>query len=104
MDQIIFAPLSHTHYWYEVGMLKVPAEDDEPNRGWGGYAARLFSVLFPFPCSADHKKSGIGYRVKNTIFPAQTINTLSVRIIMDILMGSGQLLRRTSKTAFTNHK
>ena len=25
MDQLIFAPLSHTHYWYEVGMLKVPA-------------------------------------------------------------------------------
>ena len=25
MDQIIFASLSHTHYWYEVGMLKVPA-------------------------------------------------------------------------------
>ena len=25
MDQFIFAPLSHAHYWYEVGMLKVPA-------------------------------------------------------------------------------
>ena len=25
MDQLIFAFLSHTHYWYEVGMLKVPA-------------------------------------------------------------------------------
>ena len=25
MDQIICASLSHTHYWYEVGMLKVPA-------------------------------------------------------------------------------
>ena len=25
MDQLIFASLSHTHYWYEVGMLKVPA-------------------------------------------------------------------------------
>ena len=24
MDQIIFASLSHTHYWYGVGMLKVP--------------------------------------------------------------------------------
>ena len=23
MDQLIFASLSHTHYWYEVGMLKV---------------------------------------------------------------------------------
>ena len=25
MDQLIFASLSQTHYWYEVGMLKVPA-------------------------------------------------------------------------------
>ena len=25
MDQLIFASLSHTHYWYEVGMLKAPA-------------------------------------------------------------------------------
>ena len=25
MDQLIIASLSHTHYWYEVGMLKVPA-------------------------------------------------------------------------------
>ena len=24
MDQLVFASLSHTHYWYEVGMLKVP--------------------------------------------------------------------------------
>ena len=25
MDQLIFASLCHTHYWYEVDMLKVPA-------------------------------------------------------------------------------
>ena len=25
MDQLICASLSHTHYWYEVGMLEVPA-------------------------------------------------------------------------------
>ena len=25
MDQLICASLSHTHYWYEVGTLKVPA-------------------------------------------------------------------------------
>ena len=24
MDQLICASLPHTHYWYEVGMLKVP--------------------------------------------------------------------------------
>ena len=27
MDQLIFASLSHTHYWYEEGTLKVPAVD-----------------------------------------------------------------------------
>ena len=25
MDQLIFASLSHIYYWYEVGMMKVPA-------------------------------------------------------------------------------
>ena len=25
MDQLISASLSHTHYWYEVDILKVPA-------------------------------------------------------------------------------
>ena len=25
MDQLICASLSHTHYWYEVGKLQVPA-------------------------------------------------------------------------------
>ena len=29
MDQLICASLSHTHYWYEVGMLKVPAESGD---------------------------------------------------------------------------
>ena len=33
MDQLIYASLSRTHYWYEVGMLKVPAvynHDERP--------------------------------------------------------------------------
>ena len=33
MDQLIFASLSHTHYWYEVGMLKVPYVVANPVRG-----------------------------------------------------------------------
>ena len=32
MDQLIFASLSHTHYWYEVGMLKVPAKKKKKSR------------------------------------------------------------------------
>ena len=31
-DQLISASLSHTHYWYEVGMLKVPAISDTSYR------------------------------------------------------------------------
>ena len=34
MDQLIFASLSHTHYWYEVGMLKVP-DDNGAGHIWG---------------------------------------------------------------------
>ena len=38
MDQLIFASLSHTHYWDEVGMLKVPAVvqlvTSKPSDGW----------------------------------------------------------------------
>ena len=26
MDKLLFASFSHTHYWYEMGMLKVPTE------------------------------------------------------------------------------
>ena len=32
MDQLIFASLSHTHYWYEVGMLNIPCCDVYPNK------------------------------------------------------------------------
>ena len=54
MDQLIFASLSHTHYWYEVGMLKVPAlvlwsgsvggcirDTEEADRGLGSRAERV---------------------------------------------------------------
>ena len=34
MDQLIYASLSHTHYWYEVGMLKVTAKYT-PMIHWG---------------------------------------------------------------------
>ena len=40
MDQLICASLSHTYFWYEVGMLKVPADfieeqlNEEPRLQW----------------------------------------------------------------------
>ena len=35
MDQLISASLSHTHYWYEVGMLRVPANGRRTKRKIG---------------------------------------------------------------------
>ena len=40
MDPLIFASLSHTHYWYEVGMLKVPAVYRRPRLRSCVYARR----------------------------------------------------------------
>ena len=51
MDQFIFASLSHTHYWYEVGMLKVPAE-------------YIFSYYFRFLLL-------IVWRVRRTFLPSE---------------------------------
>ena len=34
MDQSILRSLSHTHYWYEVGMLKVPADKTPLSNVW----------------------------------------------------------------------
>ena len=41
MDQLIYVSLSHTHYWYEVGVLKVPA--CERHRSRVGRVLRTFS-------------------------------------------------------------
>ena len=47
MDQLIFASLSHTHYRYEVGMLKVPAlctVKSEHKKVYGSlYCLRLYT-------------------------------------------------------------
>ena len=48
MDQLIFASLSLTHYWYEVGMLKVPAGDRPKKAGsmtWVCDKSRSNSIL-----------------------------------------------------------
>ena len=46
MDQLICASLPHTHYRYEVGMLKVPADSYDVWLIWLG--------LVWFPLSCDH--------------------------------------------------
>ena len=45
MDQLICTSLSHTHYWYEVGMLKVPlSKIDEEELASARIAARAAVV------------------------------------------------------------
>ena len=57
MDQLIFASLSHTHYWYEVGMLKV-GHWFQINRVDSANGCQSFlrsaeqeTLLFPYPRS-----------------------------------------------------
>ena len=49
MDQLIFASLSHTHYWYEVGMLKVPADSRlqllAPSKNYSLFKEKGLSLL-----------------------------------------------------------
>ena len=50
MDQLIFASISHTHYWYEVGMLKIPvyAPDKEMIHSglWCIYAVYCIAITY----------------------------------------------------------
>ena len=53
MDQFIFASLSHTHYWYEVDMLKVPTvvvvETVETQERYRKLLRMHYVRLFPDP-------------------------------------------------------
>ena len=48
MDQLIFASLSHTHYWYEVGMLKVLAVQVALGIESVGFGRAARAVYFSF--------------------------------------------------------
>ena len=50
MDQLIFASLSHTHYWHEVGMLKVPAVAIRDTESVGGCVSARGVWMFIFLC------------------------------------------------------
>ena len=45
MEQFIFASLSNTHYWYEVGMLKVPAVEKTRKNGFGPFSYKFFVCI-----------------------------------------------------------
>ena len=60
MDQLIFASLSHTHYWYEMGMLKVPWTD--AGRGFRfprASAKAMQNAPCPCPMSRRCKESDV---------------------------------------------
>ena len=48
MDQLIFASLSHTHYWYEVSMLKVPVGCNKHTKG--SYMGHESQHRVPYVC------------------------------------------------------
>ena len=47
MDQLMVASLSHSHYWYEVGTLKVSAVDSSGSTGrlWKGFRMKPQGVF-----------------------------------------------------------
>ena len=54
MNQLIFASLSNTHYWYEVGMLKVPAVERHRSM-----ANKLKYIYMFFRIDRNHKLLGL---------------------------------------------
>ena len=62
MDQLIFASLSHTHYWYEVGMLKVPAEGIGAWVNSKLYTSILYNlILMQGYCTNTEYTGSLGY-------------------------------------------
>ena len=62
MDQLLCASLSHTHYWYEVGMLKVPAN----------------GLIIPSPDRVDAQKNDSMLRKNSVAFLLSTLRNIYV--------------------------
>ena len=66
MDQLVCASLSHTHYWYEVGMLKVPAVYNIPigygcqSYSWSAEQENINISLSPFAPENLVSRDGFG--------------------------------------------
>ena len=82
MDQMIFASLSHTHYWYEVGMLKVPC------------SALVYGVVvvsFTLPIGPQP-------------YPVTYVVANSVRDLLNRKISGGHLQSVTNKSTKTKQK
>ena len=55
MDQLIFASLSHTHYWYEVGMLKIPVQSNEKKKLSGSIQTQISIAMILMVTSSSVK-------------------------------------------------
>ena len=73
MDQFICASLSHTHYWYEAGMLKVRGHED-----YWPCAGRLSVV------------NTIGPQLLHPIYSGLTRWLMAVTVYMDAVVESGR--------------
>ena len=59
MDQLTFASLSHTHYWHEVGMLKVP----------NMHATRIVGhPSLTLPSAPSHPTPSPPHALRNTLY------------------------------------
>ena len=81
MDQLICASLPHTHYWYEVGMLKVPI-----NEKCFVFSSHSFwtSSSLDVPAGVTKEEGHTGFLIH--LIP--NINTVIVLIIMSIIVSS----------------
>ena len=54
MDQLVYAPLSHTHYWHEVGMLYLFTMHLQ-----GHFVFICFAPLhvYPCPCMGEYQQN-----------------------------------------------
>ena len=98
MDQLIFASLSHTNYWYEVGMLKVRCAakgcdviglQETKRDGTSEILASGYRVFFSSDCSGVKGRKGqhgVGLAIKEEIVKKTgedgiTIDCISARLL-----------------------
>ena len=87
MDQLICTSLSHTRYWYEVGMLKVPA--------WS-YAQPVGSC--GDTCTCTYRVSCVVFEYGNT--PADHVTDWQPRKLLGMVEAPDRLVLRTQHKSF----
>ena len=104
MDQLIFASISHTHYWYEVGMLKVPPEGCQSCSKHTGVRCTTPPVQY-VRCMANHIKAGMLIEKKVHVVHIETINSISTmeKTCMLYILKLICLLQKHEKNIYVVH-